>query len=98
MREPDYSKSFPEHYGEDFRRDSITKYKSENNNVISILDEIAAKRAEVVYKTPFDFYEDDLYISIALKVIDQYLQSIYTLIQSNLETTRQFVEETILPL
>jgi hypothetical protein len=60
----------------------------QNNNVVSILDEIAAKRAEVVDKTPFDFYEDNL----ALKVIDERLKDVYSLIQSNPDITRQYVE------
>jgi integrase len=48
----------------------------------------------VVDKTPFDFYEDNL----ALKVIDERLKSIYDLIQSNPNITRQYVEEAILPI
>ena len=94
MVEPTYSKAFSELFGPDFRRQHIDQFKSENNNVISILDEIAAKRAEVVEKTPFDIYEDNL----ALKVIDDRLISIYRLIQSNPEITRQYVEEAILPI
>ena len=94
MIEPLYSKSFSEHYGEDFRRDRIDQYKHQSNNVISILDEIATKRVEIVDKTPFDLYEENL----ALKVIDDRLQDIYGLIQSNPEVTRQYVEEAILPI
>jgi len=94
MVEPIYSKAFSEHYGVDFRRDHIEQFKSQNNDIISILDEIAAKQAKVIEKTPFDLYEDNL----ALKVIDDRLQSIYRLIQSNPEVTRQYVEEAIIPI
>ncbi len=94
MLEPIYSKAFSEHYGVDFRRDHIEQFKSQNNDIISLLDEIAAKQAEVVEKTPFDLYEDNL----ALKVIDDRLQSIYRLIRSNPDITRQYVEESILPI
>lgn len=94
MIEPEYSKAFSKHYGVDFRRDHIEQFKSQNNDIISILDEIAAKQAEVVDKTPFDLYEDNL----ALKVIDDRLKSIYRLIQTNPEVTRQYVEEAILPI
>jgi transposase InsO family protein len=57
MIEPTYSKAFSEFYGEDFRREPVDEFKMQNNNVVSILDEIVAKRAEVVNKTPFEFYE-----------------------------------------
>jgi hypothetical protein len=85
MIEPKYSKAFSEHYGTDFRREHIDKFKSQNNEVIRILDEIAPKSGEVVEKTPFDLYEDNL----ALKVIDKRLNEIYNLIQSNPELTRE---------
>lgn len=68
MIEPTYSKAFSDHYGPDFRREHIDQFKLQNNGVISILDEIVAKHAEVVDKTPFD-YENNL----ALKVIDERL-------------------------
>lgn len=92
MVEPTYSKAFSEFYGVDFRCKPVDEFKMQNNNVVSILDEIAAKRAEVVDKTPFDFYEDNL----ALKVIDEHLKDVYSLIQSNPDITRQYVEEAIL--
>ena len=94
MIEPKYSNAFSEFYGPDFRRDHIDQFKSQNNSIISILDEIAAKRAEIVDKTPFDTYDDNL----ALKVIDDRLKSIYGLILNNPEITRQYVEEAILPI
>ena len=59
MVEPKYSKAFSDFYGSDFRRDHIDQFKLQNIDVISILDEIASKRAEVVEKTPFDTYEDN---------------------------------------
>lgn len=62
--------------------------------MISILDEIAHKRAEIVDKTPFDAYEDNL----DLQVIDGRLKAIYALLQNNPEITRQYVEEVILPI
>ena len=94
MIEPTYSKSFSEHFGPDFRRDHIDQFKNENKVVTSILDEIAAKRSEIVDKTPFDTYDDNL----ALQVIDDRLNAIYSLIRSNPELTREYVEEAILPI
>lgn len=94
MTEPKYSKAFSEFYGTDFRREHIDQYKLESMGVTSILDEIAVKRAELVNKTPFDDYES----SLALQVIDDRLKSIYGLIINNSELTRQYVEETILPI
>ena len=83
MIQPQHPKAFSEHYGEDFRRTYINKFKSEANNVISILEEIAQKQAEVVEKTPFDAFEDEL----VLKVIDERLKSIYELIYQNPQIT-----------
>lgn len=93
-----YTKSFSERYGPDFRRDHIEEYKSQNKNVISILDEIALKQAELVDKTPFDLYEDNLALQVIDELIDERLQSIYALIQSNPEVRRQYVEEALLPI
>ena len=94
MVEPIYSKAFSEQFGSDFRRGHIDQFKNENKGVTSILDEIAAKRSEIVDKTPFDTYDDNL----ALKVIDDRLNIIYRLIQTNPELTREYVEEAILPI
>ena len=94
MVDPIYSKAFSEQFGSDFRRDHINHFKNESKAVTSILDEIAAKRSEIVDKTPFDTYDDNL----ALKVIDDRLNVIYGLIQSNPEVTRDYVEEAILPI
>lgn len=91
MVEPTYSRAFSDYYGEDFRREEINKYKSENKDVVNILDEIAARRAEVVQNTPFDDHDNN----IMLKVIDNRLNDLYAIIQG---ITRQYVEEAILPL
>lgn len=58
MVEPIYSKAFSEYCGEDFRCKPLNEYKIQNSIVTSILDEIAAKRAKVVDKTLFDYYDD----------------------------------------
>ena len=52
ITKPNYSKAFSEVYRTDFRRDQIDQFKNENKVVTSILDEIAAKRSEIVDKTP----------------------------------------------
>lgn len=74
-----YPKAFSEQFGEDPRRKEIKKYKLENSKVVSILEELAAKRVEIVDKTPFDNFDDNL----ALKLIDQRLIELYELISSN---------------
>lgn len=93
MVEPKYSKALSELYGTDFRREHIDIYKLEKKGVISILEEIA-RRAEIVDKTPFDSYEDNL----AIKIINDQLKAIYGLIQSNPDITREYVEESLLPI
>lgn len=94
MVEPIYYKAFSKQFGSDFRRYHIDHFKNESKAVTSILDEIATKRSEIVDKTPFDTYDDNL----VLKVIDDRLNAIYGLIQSNPEVTREYVEEAILPI
>lgn len=59
-----------------------------------MLEEINSKKAEIVDQTPFDLFEDNL----ALQVIEERLQSIYSLIESNPDLTREYVEEAILSI
>jgi len=94
MVEPTYSKAFSSFYGEDFRRTDIDNFKSQADEVLSIMDEIASKRAEVVERTPFDNYDDN----IALQVIDERLKEIYQVIQNNPSLTREYVEDALLPI
>ena len=61
--------------------------------MVEMLEEISSKKAEIVDKTPIDLFEDNL----ALQVIEERLQSIYSLIESNPDLTREYVEEAILP-
>lgn len=70
------------------------KNKSENLKVVRLLENIASKKVEIVNRTPFDVYEDNL----ALKVIDERLESIYQLINNNPEITHQYVEKAVLPI
>jgi transposase InsO family protein/integrase len=94
MAEPAYPKAFSKHFGDDFRFDEISKFKMENLEVASILNEIALKKAELVEKTPFDDFENN----IALKVIDQRLSEIHSLIADNHIITKEYVEEAIQPI
>ena len=65
-----------------------------SKEIVEILREISSKKAEIVDQTPFDLFEDNL----ALQVIEERLQSIYSLIESNPDLTREYVEEAILPI
>ena len=65
-----------------------------SKEIIEMLREISSKKAEIVDQTPFDLFEDNL----ALQVIEERLQSIYSLIESNPDLTREYVEEAILPI
>jgi hypothetical protein len=75
MAEPIYSKAFSERFGKDIRNQEIGKFKDKNLEVISILQELAAKKSEIVDTTTFDDYESNL----ALKLIDQRLTELYSL-------------------
>jgi len=93
MVEPKYPKAFSERFGEDPRREEIFKYKLENAKVTSVLEELAAKRAEIVDETPFDNFDDNL----ALKLIDKRLTELYELISHNPLVIKQYVEDAIQP-
>lgn len=94
MVDPKYPQAKSKHLGEDFRTDEVQKFKAENAKVIGLLAELAARKAELVDKTPFDNFESD----IALQVIDNRLNEIYALLQNNPQVTRQYVEEAIEPI
>jgi integrase len=94
MVEPIHSKGFSERFGKDIRNQEIEKFKDQNLEVIGILQELAAKKSELVDTTPFDDYENNL----ALKLIDQRLIELYSLIIKSPERTRQYVEEAIEPV
>jgi len=94
MAEPTYPKAFSKHFGDDFRFDEISKFKIENAEVVSILNEIVIKKAELVDQTPFDDFENNL----VLKIIDQRLSELYSLIINNPRITKKYVEEAIQPV
>ena len=94
MTEPKYTQAISTYLGEDFRLNEVEKFKSENSKVIGILADIAARKAELVDKTPFDNYEND----IVLQVIDNRLNEIYEIISNNPQITRRYVEEIIEPV
>jgi transposase InsO family protein len=94
MVDAKYPKAFSERFGEDSRRKEIYKYKLENSKVTSVLEELAAKRAEIVDETPFDNFDDNL----ALKLIDQRLTELYELLYSNPLVIKQYVEDALQPL
>ena len=89
-----HDKAKSAHIGDDFRIKEVEKFKAENTNYSSILADLAARKAEIVDKTPFDNYEDN----IVLEVIDNRLNEIYGIIKNNPEVTKQYVEEIIEPI
>ena len=66
MREPNYPKAFSRQYGHDSRREEIFKYKSQAYKVVSVLEEYAVKKAELVSNTPFDDFESNLALELML--------------------------------
>ena len=91
MREPKYPKAFSNRYGNDYRREEILKYKTQTYEVVSMLEEYAAKKAELVDKTPFDNFETNL----VLDLIDKRLMELYDLIQNNPSVTQKYVENAL---
>lgn len=94
MLEPNHPKATSAHIGEDLRLTYVEQYKAESIKVGSLLAELAARKGELVEKTPFDDFENNL----ALQLIDNRLNEIYSIIQNNPDTTRQYVMEAIEPI
>ena len=93
MQEPKYPKAFSKRYGPDSRRDEIIEYKSQAYKVVSILEEYAAKKAEIVNNTPFDDFDTNL----VLELTDKRLMELYDLIQNNPLVIKKYVEDAIEP-
>ena len=94
MLEPNHPKATSERIGEDLRLKYVEQYKTESIKVTSILAELAARKGELVEKTPFDDFENNL----ALQLIDNRLNEIYLIIQNNPDTTREYVMEAVEPI
>lgn len=88
MRERKYPKAFSKRYGLDSRREEITAYKSETYQIVSVLEEYAAKKAELVDNTPFDDF-------LGLDLIDKRLSSLYDLIQNNPLVIKKYAEDVV---
>jgi transposase InsO family protein len=93
MNEPLYSKAYSEQLRDDYRRHEIDHFKSQRHKVTSILEQLAAQKAELVDYTPFDL--DD---SKALQLIDQRLMQLYELIQTNPVLIQKYVENAVEPV
>ena len=94
MLEPIYPKAQSEHISEDPRLPDVKKYKSEKQKVMGFLAELAAQKAELVDKTPFDSFENQL----AYGIIDKKLAEIYDLIQNNPDITKEYVNQALEPV
>jgi len=94
MVEPEHPKAFSEHFGADYRLDYIKHFKDISLEVRNSIQDIAAKKAEVVSQTPFDTFDD----SLAINLIEERLNDIYALLEQNPDITQTFVEEAIQPI
>lgn len=79
------------HFEDDSKVEEIEKFKNENSKVIGLLDKLAARKEELVDKTLFDDFENNL----ALQLIDNRLNKISAIIQNNPETTWEYVTQAI---
>ena len=94
MLEPLYSKAQSEHISKDPRLPHVKKYKSDKQKVMGFLQELAAQKAELVDKTPFDSFENQL----AYGIIDKKLAEIYDLIRNNSDITKEYVNQALEPV
>lgn len=94
MYPPIYTKAFSQVFGDNSRLVHIEKYKKENKDTKNYLADIAATQAELIDKTPFDTDEQNLVVN---RIADQ-LNQMYALIQSNLQLTKQYIENAVEPI
>ena len=94
MVDPLHPRGFSERFGKDYRIDEINNFKNQNKEVVGILEQIAARKAEIVDSTPFDNFEDNF----ALELIDKRLMELYEIIQNNPLIVKAFVENAIEPV
>ena len=94
MQKPLYTKAFSKRYGKDKRRKEIDKFKSENLKVVNLLKEIAATKAEIVDRTPFDHLEGNL----ELELIEKRLTEICELLENNQHIVQKSVAGVIQPV
>ena len=87
MLKPLYSKAQSEHISDDPRLPYVKKYKSDKQRVMGFLQDLAAQKAKLVDKTPFDSFENQL----AYEIIEKKLAEIYDLIQNNPDITKEYV-------
>ena len=66
----------------------------EIEGVVVLLDEIAARKSEIVDQTPFDDYGSNL----LAEVIDERLRDLYELIRVNPGITQEYVEKAVGPI
>lgn len=55
-----HPKAFSKQYGHDYRREEIRTYKSQAYEVVNVLEEYAAKKAELISNTSFDDFESKI--------------------------------------
>lgn len=74
-------------------REEILKHKSQAYEVLNVLEEYGAKKAELVDNIPFYDFENNL----ALEFINKCLMNLYNLIQNN-PLVIKYVESAIEPI
>lgn len=94
MLEPLHSKAQSEHISEDPRLSYVKKYKSDKQKVMGFLQKLGVQKAELVDKTPFDSFENQL----AYGIIDKKLAEIYDRIQNNPNITKEYVSQALEPV
>jgi len=94
MLEPLYSKAQSEHISKNPRLPHVKKYKLNKQKVIGFLQEIAAQKDELVDKTSFDSFKNQL----AYEIIDKKLAEIYDLIQNNPDIIKEYVNQALEPV
>ena len=88
MYPPLHTKAFSDVFGKDPRLLHIEQDKQENRKTQEYLAEIAAAKAELIEKIPFDTDEQNLIINRISCQFDH----LYTLIENNPQITKQYLK------
>ena len=62
-----------------------------SKEIVEMLGEISSKKAEIVDRTPFDTFENNL----VRQVLEELLDGLYDLIERHPELTKEYVKETL---
>lgn len=94
MSPPVYTKAFSYVYGDDPRLVHVKQYQQEAKETHQVLADVAAVRAELVNRTPFDTKDQNLFMNAVLSEVEK----LSIAVENNPQIIKQHVENAVEPL